>query len=144
MSAATQEMYKAAADVLNKRLAQRDGLFGISREMVDAALAAAPASAELQPVAWTWADTRNGQGYDTTFSEYEPTPAPWVHDPVPLYAFPPDLTAEIARLREALEWYGEQARLARLVHSEGDKGRHALAGDGGTRAREALASRRVA
>lgn len=42
-------------------------------------------------------------------------------------------------LRNALEWYGEQARLARLVHSEGDPGRWALAEDGGKRAREVLA-----
>jgi hypothetical protein len=46
--------------------------------------------------------------------------------------------AEVARLREVLEWYGEQARLARLIHSEGDAGRHALADDGGKRARTAL------
>ena len=45
-----------------------------------------------------------------------------------------------APLREALAWYGEQARLARLVHSEGDAGRHALADDGGKRARAALAA----
>ena len=44
------------------------------------------------------------------------------------------------RLREALEWYGEQARLARLIHSEGDKGRNALAADGGEKARAALAT----
>ena len=42
-------------------------------------------------------------------------------------------------LRNALAWYGEQARLARLVHSEGDPGRWALAEDGGKRAREVLA-----
>lgn len=40
----------------------------------------------------------------------------------------------------ALEWYGEQARLARLIHSEGDAGRHALAADGGTKAQEILAA----
>lgn len=45
---------------------------------------------------------------------------------------------EIERLRGALEWYGEQARLARLIHSEGDIGRHALAADGGKRARAVL------
>lgn len=45
---------------------------------------------------------------------------------------------EIERLRAELEWYGEQARLARLIHSEGDEGRHALAADGGKRARDAL------
>ena len=46
--------------------------------------------------------------------------------------------AEIARLREALEWYGEQARLCRLIHSEGDAGRAALSEDGGKCARAAL------
>jgi hypothetical protein len=45
---------------------------------------------------------------------------------------------QIVVLREALEWYGEQARLARLVHSEGDTGRHNLADDGGKRARATL------
>ena len=45
------------------------------------------------------------------------------------------LEAEIAALKEALAWYGEQARLARLIHSGGDTGRHALAEDGGRRAR---------
>ena len=39
-----------------------------------------------------------------------------------------------------LEWYGEQARLARVIHSEGDKGRHMLASDGGSRASAALAA----
>jgi hypothetical protein len=46
--------------------------------------------------------------------------------------------AEIERLRGVVEWYGEQARLARLAHAEGDKGRNALAADGGKRARAAL------
>ena len=53
-----------------------------------------------------------------------------------------DLTAQKAvnaRLRSALGWYGEQARLCRLIHSEGDSGRHALADDGGKRASAALA-----
>lgn len=48
--------------------------------------------------------------------------------------------AQVVALREALAWYGEQARLARLIHSEGDAGRHALQADGGKRARTALAS----
>ncbi len=43
-------------------------------------------------------------------------------------------------LLKALEWYGEQARLARLIHSEGDAGRHALADDGGSRARAFIAN----
>ena len=46
--------------------------------------------------------------------------------------------AEIERLREALTWYRDQARMARLIHSEGDAGRHALADDGGDRASAAL------
>jgi hypothetical protein len=50
----------------------------------------------------------------------------------------PALLAENEKLRAALEWYGEQARLARLIHSEGDAGRYALAADGGKRARVAL------
>lgn len=49
------------------------------------------------------------------------------------------LADENTHLRETLAWYGEQARLARLIHSEGDTGRNALAGDGGKRANEALA-----
>jgi hypothetical protein len=50
---------------------------------------------------------------------------------------------EIERLREALKWYGEQARLARLIHSEGDAGRNALAADGGEKARASLAGKRA-
>lgn len=53
--------------------------------------------------------------------------------------------AKIARLREtnaellaALAWYEEKARLCRLIHSEGDAGRNALASDGGDRARTAI------
>lgn len=42
------------------------------------------------------------------------------------------------RLVETLEWYEEQARLCRLIHSEGDAGRQALSADGGKRARAAL------
>jgi hypothetical protein len=57
-------------------------------------------------------------------------------DVSPAVAF---LHDEITRLRTELEWYGEQARLCRLIHSEGDKGRHALSADGGNRARAALA-----
>lgn len=41
-------------------------------------------------------------------------------------------------LVQTLAWYGEQARLARLIHSEGDAGRHAIAADGGDKARDAL------
>jgi hypothetical protein len=46
----------------------------------------------------------------------------------------------VQALVEALEWYREQARLARLIHSEGDAGRHALQADGGKRAAAALAA----
>jgi hypothetical protein len=44
------------------------------------------------------------------------------------------LEAENEKLAAALNWYGENARLCRLIHSEGDAGRHALADDGGRRA----------
>ena len=44
----------------------------------------------------------------------------------------------VAELDAALSWYGEQARLARLIHTGGDGGRHALAEDGGKKARAAL------
>jgi hypothetical protein len=53
-------------------------------------------------------------------------------------------SSDVERMRDALEWYGEQARLARLIHSEGDAGRHALAEDGGKRARAILAERSAA
>lgn len=48
------------------------------------------------------------------------------------------LRKRIAELEAELTWYGDQARLARLIHSEGDAGRNALAADGGKRAREVL------
>lgn len=50
-----------------------------------------------------------------------------------------ELEADNTVLRDALAWYGEQARLCRLIHSEGDAGRQALDADGGTRAQVALA-----
>lgn len=46
----------------------------------------------------------------------------------------------VKALEEVLEWYGEQSRLARLIHREGDAGRHAIAADGGKRARSVLSS----
>jgi hypothetical protein len=46
--------------------------------------------------------------------------------------------ARIAELEGVVRWYGEQARLARLIHSEGDEGRHAIHMDGGSRSRAAL------
>ena len=48
------------------------------------------------------------------------------------------LRQRVAELEAALAWYGEQARLCRLIHSEGDAGRQALADDGGKRARDVL------
>lgn len=44
----------------------------------------------------------------------------------------------MAEIIETLKWYGEQTRLCRLIHSEGDAGRHALAADGGKRAQQLL------
>ena len=51
------------------------------------------------------------------------------------------LRAENERLRAELAWYGEQSRLARIIHSEGASGRHALQADGGHRARDAIRAR---
>jgi len=42
------------------------------------------------------------------------------------------------QLERALCWYGENARLCKLIHSEGDLGRNNLDADGGSRARAAL------
>tara|TARA_R110002126_G_scaffold16166_1_gene65055 strand:+ start:444 stop:743 length:300 start_codon:yes stop_codon:yes gene_type:complete len=41
-----------------------------------------------------------------------------------------DAQTRIAELEAVLEWYGENARLARLIHREGDEGRHAISSDG--------------
>ena len=49
-----------------------------------------------------------------------------------------DSREEVLRLRKALAWYGEQARLCRLINREGNEGRRNLAEDGGRRARAAL------
>ena len=45
-----------------------------------------------------------------------------------------------SQMLEALEWYAEQTRLCRLIHKDGDAGRHALATDGGIKARAAIAA----
>ena len=50
------------------------------------------------------------------------------------------LEQQLKTAREALEWYGEQTRLCRLIHSGGDPGRHALSADGGNRAAAAIRS----
>ena len=44
----------------------------------------------------------------------------------------------IAELEDVVRWYGEQARLCRLIHSEGTAGRVALSADGGERAASVL------
>jgi len=46
----------------------------------------------------------------------------------------------LEQAREALIWYENNAAGCRLIHSGGDAHRNALAADGGTRAREALAA----
>jgi len=45
-----------------------------------------------------------------------------------------ELEALNAAMLAVLQWYGENARLARLIHSEGDEGRALLAADGGKKA----------
>jgi hypothetical protein len=48
------------------------------------------------------------------------------------------MQAREAELVGALEWYGEQARLCRLIHREGDEGRNNLSADGGAKAARTL------
>lgn len=48
------------------------------------------------------------------------------------------LRARVAEVERELAWYGEQARLCRLIHREGDAGRQALSDDGGKRANAIL------
>jgi NTP pyrophosphatase (non-canonical NTP hydrolase) len=50
------------------------------------------------------------------------------------------MTDPINMAREALEFYAENARLTRLIYSDGDAGRRAISGDGGELARTALAA----
>lgn len=52
------------------------------------------------------------------------------------------LIAAAPELYASLEWYAENARLSRLIHSEGDAGRQAIANDGGEKARSVLAKAR--
>jgi hypothetical protein len=47
----TEEMAEKAAMVLNKRLASGNGLHGVSRDMLEAALSAAPA-VKVKPLPW--------------------------------------------------------------------------------------------
>lgn len=89
---------------------------------------------------WWHKDIYDGE-YWTDEGDSEPEPTGWIPKPGEQIAPQPDLltvTRERDQAREALAWYGEQAQLARLVHSEGDEGRHALAADGGKRARSVL------
>lgn len=51
-----------------------------------------------------------------------------------------DALRMLPALVDALAWYGEQARLCRLIHSGGDAGRKALNDDYGRRAEGVLAS----
>lgn len=48
------------------------------------------------------------------------------------------LIERVKELEEGVRWYGEQSRLCRLVHSEGESGRNALSNDGGRKARALL------
>lgn len=40
---------------------------------------------DRKPVAWRYACSMNGQGYDTKFSEHKPEESDYVHDVTPLY-----------------------------------------------------------
>ena len=69
-----------------------------------------------------------------------PMAAAVIEDALSRLTTPTTGASALGEVAEALRWYGEQTRLARLIHSEGDAGRHALQADGGKRAVEALAS----
>lgn len=112
----------------HESLMERDAMMTDLLEQAEARATAAEArNAELSMLAYRWMEAHDrlkaGENYDL------PSPADL-----------PAAEAQLAKAKEALEWYGEQARLARLVHSEGDAGRHALAGDGGKRAASVLAA----
>ena len=60
--------------------------------------------------------------------------------PAQVASAPDRAGVDLEALCSTLAWYGEQARLCRLIHSEGDAGRHALDNDGGKRALAALSA----
>lgn len=100
-------------------------------EKAEAALAAA--EAQIETLDALLSDSRTA--YKTAASERDT--ALGAADAIGLIAS--NLEARVAVLEGALTWYGEQSRLARLIHSEGDAGRHAIAADGGAKASAALA-----
>lgn len=95
-----------------------------------------------------WVQLRTGEGNGEVFARvYGDSPdkarerACIVRDALgrPPTSAVPDVI-ELARVQhETLEWYGEQTRLCRLIHAEGDAGREALSADGGAKAQAALA-----
>ncbi len=84
-----------------------------------------------KPSCICWHDEGTGPRAGAQGLTWRTKPAPTMTDA---------LAAQQAVMRQALEWYQEQARLCRLIHSEGDAGRNALAADGGRRARAALSA----
>ena len=92
-----------------------------------------------------WIETLEG-GHIVTSGDWIATGVAGEHWPIKPHVFaasyvaaePDEAAARIQELEAALKWYGEQARLARLSHGEGDAGRHALQADGGAKARQAL------
>jgi hypothetical protein len=112
-------------------------------ELIERIRAAESAKA-AEPVAWLIEHPHEGKSVDLAHDGTRPLyPADEEAGfaASPLYAAPPDVSAlqeRVRALEEALGWYGEQARLCRLIHSGGDAGRNALSEDGGKRARKAL------
>ena len=89
-------------------------------------------SFDIMTVDGNWATIRKGtwvcKGIEGEFYPCQPDIFAKTYEAV---TFDPATREELA---EALKWYGEQARLCRLIHSEGDAGRHSLSNDGGRRA----------
>lgn len=117
-----------------------------ARLALEAAMAAAPkddptTTIKMRVVGWIYEDDLpTNYPYDAMFDHSKVDGVRMFPVFAPDNGCAPPAAPQSASIREALEWYGEQSRLARLIHSEGDAGRWALAEDGGKRARAALAA----
>lgn len=107
----TDAMIEAAAKVLNERLAKHDGLFGVSRDMLSAALSAGQA----QPVAYTsqpQLDRMAKEPGNNHIMWGEPLPH---HADIPLYLHPPappavpgEVHAQLALIKHLAEYTTEK------------------------------------
>lgn len=81
-------------------------------------------STDGEPVAWMWSDTSNGQGFDTKFSEYEPSPSPYISGEVtPLYDRPQSPCVGVKPLEDELysRGYGLRCAIVDFLNGIGTK-----------------------